>query len=184
MVKRFFFLFFFFSGLLKIALRCWDDLIYLKDGQWNSVCEGSTPSYTLFHVTLTAHRRARWVNNSQEHHQGELSSTWALKISSACDRLQADLNLNIFEVVPEVVQLKALPTEFQVLWAFMKIFQGLDQFQKSSYIIKMCWRPLTVTLKMAGISGRDRPVKASCRFETGLRRFDQVSDRWQDVRWV
>lgn len=60
MVKRFFFLFFFFSGLLKIALRCWDDLIYLK---------------------------------------------------------------------------------------------------------------------MAGISGRDRPVKASCRFETGLRRFDQVSDR-------
>lgn len=54
----------FFSGLLKIALRCWDDLNYLKDGQLNSVCEGSTPAYTLFHVTVTAHRRARWVNNS------------------------------------------------------------------------------------------------------------------------
>lgn len=90
------------------------------------------------------------------------------------------LNMNILEVVPEVAQLKALPTEFQVVWAFMKIFQ----FQKSSYIIKMCWRPLTLTLKMAGISWRDRLVKASCRFETGLRRFDQVSDRWQNVRWV
>lgn len=48
----------FFSGLLKIALRCWDDLNDLKDGQWTSVCEGSTPPYTLCHVTLTTHRRA------------------------------------------------------------------------------------------------------------------------------